>query len=486
MSLFSKMFNKNEISSNDIESLYNQNNIELNSENLGLIQITNNEILDTNSHENIEKFKNNLRYLIKKTKETKKVDKFMIIRDDDFFPYDWKWRVSSGDTGYENVAISLSSKLKEQYALKKAGIVSNINGINIPINPNKLQKAMSNVDSNFGNINLPIAYRSTKHFTINTPLESTFSYNMVEADRNFTIIDNIDSFIKSGYGYSVSYRDAYIDVTHEDLPISNDAIVLIEKSKYESICKNPVIASQLSMRKVIVYTGDEYLAINMVLSEQGVLPSTVGNKYATYDEELNEILEENIKKLASDNNLLYDKSHGGTNGHFTSYYDDMNNNLSNRISDFVKFLNSEFKDCNILITENSINDKSCCNKIIQTIGIEKLVSAINKYNDNVKNNFKTKLKNYELERNNVTPEISLIFKQTLNIINEYYRNIDNGFSEPQNKEEIEKNIRCFFQEKKVQEQLMAAKALWKTLENNINYGIDDSNLEMESSNNFKR
>ncbi len=483
MSLFSTIFKKNVQDSSINSNLQSINDVELESKDLELVEITNNGILDTSSLENIEKFKNNLKYLIDKAKKTKKIDKFMIIRDDNFFPYDWKWRVSSKDTGYEKVSLTLSTELKKQYALKKAGITSNINGINIPISEDEIQKAICkfNIDEQFGKVNLPVVFRSTKHFTVNTPLESTLNYNNVETNRNFTIIDNINFFIKSGYGYSVSYRDAYLDVSHEDLPISDEAIVLIEKSKYETIMKNPVISKQLSMRKVVVYTGDEYLAINMVLSELGVLPSTVGGMYANYDEETNKILKESIKKLASDNNLLYDKSHGGINGHFTDYYDTKNNDVNNEISHFVEFLKLEFKDYATLITEDNIKDKNYCSKIVQTIGIEKLISAIDKYNKITENNFNTNFQNYKEERDNVTPEISSIFKMTLNRIKNYYKNNENIFYPPELKEEIEENIRCFFQKSKIEEQLTAAKSLWKILENKNRYEVDNSDLEIEQS-----
>ena len=46
------------------------------------------EVLDTNSRENIEKFKHNLEILIRSAKENGKVDKFMLIREDNVFPDD--------------------------------------------------------------------------------------------------------------------------------------------------------------------------------------------------------------------------------------------------------------------------------------------------------------------------------------------------------------------------------------------------------------
>ena len=80
------------------------------------------EVLDTNSRENIEKFKHNLEILIKRAKEKGKVDKFMLIREDDFFPDDWEWRVLSKNTNLEKVATSLSCEIRKAYALEQNGI----------------------------------------------------------------------------------------------------------------------------------------------------------------------------------------------------------------------------------------------------------------------------------------------------------------------------------------------------------------------------
>ena len=73
------------------------------------------EVLDTNSRETIEKFKHNLEILIRRAKEKGKVDKFMLIREDDYFPYDWKWRVLSPNTNLEKVSTSLSYELRKAY-----------------------------------------------------------------------------------------------------------------------------------------------------------------------------------------------------------------------------------------------------------------------------------------------------------------------------------------------------------------------------------
>ena len=47
------------------------------------------EILDTTSTASLKKFEHNLKILIKRAKQAGKIDKFVLIRQDDFFPTDW-------------------------------------------------------------------------------------------------------------------------------------------------------------------------------------------------------------------------------------------------------------------------------------------------------------------------------------------------------------------------------------------------------------
>ena len=195
---------------------------------------------------------------------------------------------------------------------------------------------------------MPSYFRSTKHFTINTPLGVTGDYNSVKLGRKFIIIDTMDNFLNSGYAYSVGYRDAYLDVTHEPLKISDQAIVLIDSDKYDDIIKDESIASELESRRVIKFRGDEILAIDMVLSEMSILPSRIGMRYAFYDEEIHKILDSSIIELAEKNNLLLNKSHGGSlspeGGHFSNYFDEKNHDRRKYFNDLAAFIREK---CNI-------------------------------------------------------------------------------------------------------------------------------------------
>lgn len=59
-----------------------------------ILEISTNEVLDTNSQEAIAKYKHNLRTLYKRLNETGQIDKLVIIREDDYYPYDDNWIVA--------------------------------------------------------------------------------------------------------------------------------------------------------------------------------------------------------------------------------------------------------------------------------------------------------------------------------------------------------------------------------------------------------
>ena len=450
------------------------------------------EVLDTENKENVEKFKHNIKELIKQTKEKGKVDKFKLIRDDDFFPYDGEWKVASKDTSLEKNMLGISSAIKESVALEKNGININHNGINIPVSPEKLMEAYKTVPMYLGSVLLPVHFRGTKHFTINTPLEVTGNYNSVSANRNFTVIDDMDNFLSSGYGYSIAYRDAYIDVTHKPLKLTDNAAILIRNDKYEELIKDDKLKEELKGKKVIRYVGEEYLAIDMVLTSMGVLPSQVGFQYAEYDSELKGIIETSLKEVASENGLKYNMSHaggvktpnipGGEKGHFSNYYDDKNYDSKYAINEFSIFLQSKFPNYAELIEHTDLTNKEASSKLVEQIGTDNLLKAIDEYNDIATMRLDESLNEYKKDRETITDDIDNRFKDTLRFISSYY---DNGLDKYLTVEEevrFEMMVLAFLQSNDVKSQVLAS----QDLENVFNY-INKKSMEdtLEMTNEVK-
>ena len=432
----------------------------------GEIVSFNDEVLDTESPEAIAKFKHNLSVLVKKAKEAGKVDKFVLIREDDFFPDDWEWRVLSKNTNLEKAPNSLSYQLRKEYALEQSGLIQHreINGMKFQnfVTDDQVFEALSKVDKTLGSILLPSRFRSTKHFTVNTPLGVTGYYNSVSADRDYIIMDDIAEFLKSDYGYSIAYHDAYLDVSHESLPISDKAVVLINDEKYERIMKDEKVARQLAQRRVVRFRGDEDIAINMMLSEMGALPSRVGFKYVNYDNEIHDILNNSIKNLAEQNDLFFDKSHGGDlklgRGHFSNYYDHKNPDYTEAINEFIDFLRKRFPEQENLFPKYfSINEHSS-KELIDKLGTASLLEAIEEYNVLQTERITLSLESYKKDRQTITPEIHQQFVDTIKLINNFYNSDLNYFAY-----NAEDRIRKFIQSGTVSEQLEASKQVWELL-----------------------
>lgn len=421
----------------------------------GIIQtIINDNYIDTNSFLNRNKLKHNLQILIEEVKKKQSIDKFMLIRSDDHFPYDFTWYVSSKDTSLEMYASPISVSIKE-LMIK--------NNIDITDKENYL-------------LYTPQVFRSTKHFTVNTPLEVTGGYNAVSSNRNIVILDDIDNFLSSGYGYSIDYADAYLDVSHEGLKISKDAIILIEKDKYKELIKDDKFKNAINRRKVVLYVGEEYLAIDMLLSELGVLPSTIGFTYAHYDEEIKNILNNSMKNLAIKHHLLYGQSHGGTKGHFTAHLDDINNGLNIDVDSYYDFLKDKFpeykeyigKDIDPFAPEwmnKSSNKIYNTNDLIKTIGLENLNLATKEYNQRLLKQQEQDYIEFIKDKENIDDTVSNLFKLTLNQIKDYY--YDNQYNNYTNEErlELESLFIQFFRENRVKNQMEAAKSILNKINN---------------------
>lgn len=434
----------------------------------GTIMSFDDEVLDVESPENIAKLKHNMKILIEQAKQKGRVDNFYLIREDDFFPTNWEWNVLSDQTNLESVVTSLSFELRKAIALEEAGIKPYIEVMGMAV-PNHVtfdeeQAALSKVDKSVGAFLMPSHFRSTKHFTVNTPLGVTGDYNAVKADRDFIIMDSIDNFLESGYAYSVAGHDAYLDVTHEPLKISDKGFVMIPDDRYDDIMSNPAIAEELSKRRVVRFKGDETFAINMMLTANGALPTRIGARFAHYDNELNEIIENSFRALAEEHGIAYDQSHGGAlapegGGHFSNYYDEKNTDSNHAMGQVIEFLKSKFPEQADLFTASSIADRSRAQDIIAKLGARNLLEAINEYNEIARSDMDKKFETYREERQSITSEEHDKFVSTVKAVNAFYQT-----PEATSRADVESVIKKFFQGKSKHEQLEAADQVLTMLE----------------------
>ena len=417
------------------------------------------EVLDTEDALTIAKYKSNLRNLIRDVKEKGEVSEFRLIREDDFFPYDWKWRVNSKDTAREYAKSSLAYTLRMNEARRRLSEKKSNAGVLFPVpfqQEEEYQEALQ-LDSHYGQVYEPVKFRSTKHFTINTPLSFTGSYNQVSSNRNFVIVDTPYAFCESGYGYSADFQDAYTDMTHEALPISEEAIVLIEENRYPEVVQDERIKEQLKERRVVIYRGDEATAINMVLSEEGVLPYRFG-KHMEYDPEIEKIMIQSMKGFCTRNHLDYSHNHGnmfGRGGHFSDLLDSENHERREFEEEFSHFMQQTLPEYEGLFTTSFFHYPE---RIVGAIGADKVLRGVNAYNEWAREEEIRRLQNYDEERKKVTPEIHELFVSTISIIRKYYEEKDRNPSFEYS-EELHSAIVSFFHSPLVEEQVEAARKI---------------------------
>ena len=431
-----------------------------------------NDFIDTTSPDAIARFKHNLGILMQRAEQEGKVNDFRLIREDDFFPEGWEWDVLSRNTNVEKKGSDFTVNVLKEYAREQAGIdqPQTIGGIHIPSNSSYIDdyELLSRVDKTISLIATPCMFRSTKHFTVNTPLEATGSYNNVKMGRNFTVIDGIDNFINSGYAYSLSHRDAYLDVSHESLPISEEAVVLIAEDKFSDIIRDEKVAAELSQRRVLKYKGDLQVAVGMVLAEMGVLPSSVNPEYAKYSDRVQTILEESVKKLAEENNLSYEQSHSSISnpeaGHFSDFYDRMAEDHIEGKRRFSEFLVQRFPEFPPELFElgrergSTVYDFRHTFDIIEQLGVTDILDAISEFNNREIENVTESRRIHKEQRNKITPEEHKIFTSTVAMINEFYKNGDNYYDHS-----VKDIISKFFHSDTPTQQLEAARQVQEFL-----------------------
>ena len=417
-----------------------------------------NDFIDTTNPDTINNYLTTIERLITEAKEDGKITKFALIREDDFFPSNYYWELSCANTIITKPKSSFSYELRIAMATCEVSPKRNL-PFRIPSDENEILEALKKINPDTGKIFMPGHFRSTKHFTINTPLEYTGNYNQVSMNRNFVVIDKIDNFINSGYAYSLAYHDAYLDVTHEPLPISNNAIILINYEKYKEMQNDATLKQLLSQRRVILYKGDVALAINIVLAKLGILPSRAGVG-VEYDNATSQILKDSIINLASRSNIAYDLNHGNINGkggHFSDLFDTMNNEYQIAQNNFITFLKTKFPDFASKLSYYAFSN-GVLDDIIEKYGTNYVLSVIDQYNQIYESQFLIRNMHYKQDRQTITPEISELFKATLKLV-------INLFGSEEVSPELMDTLKNFFHGNTVDMQVKAALQIQKLTAN---------------------
>lgn len=388
--------------------------------------------INTTSDEELSDYLDRLKNLAKEAKEKGSIDKFFLIHEDDYFPYEYQWMPTCENTQLELTSTNLSSYLRDE--ILHDLLNDHPDGFYIPVPDEVLEEKRKEIPIDLGNLLAPAHFRSTKHFTVNTPLGYTHRYNQVKSKRKFIIIDSAQAFLDSPYHYSIGYFDAYLDVTHEFLPISKQAVILMSEENYNNSLNDKKLQDALAKRNVVVFTGDESLAINMYLTTLGVLPNLPGNPYMelAYDSEIQNILEQSIQDLANRYNLLYNQGHGnidGKGGHFSDLYDEIHKGIPFFENNVIQFLKKKYPYCSDLFrfhqTFATFIKSNDFHKLIQKVGSDEIIRTFNEYNKEALINFNERRKAYIAERSSITKEQHDVFVKTIEAIKDNYNSFDN-------------------------------------------------------------
>ena len=111
-------------------------------------------------------------------------------------------------------------------------------------------------------------YRSTVHFSINGLVASHAKGDF--SNRNFIIIDSFQHHLQNNDIRSFRMEDTYM---YGDVTLSPQAVIMIKKEKYEElILQYP----QLNQYNVVLYVGDEKLAVESYLQSIGIISEKIG------------------------------------------------------------------------------------------------------------------------------------------------------------------------------------------------------------------
>lgn len=138
--------------------------------------------------------------------------------------------------------------------------------INFYMEEDRYQERTQHIKANY----LPYSsqYRSTVHFSVNGLVSSHAKGNF--HNRNFIIIDPLEYHLKNNDIRSFRLEDTYM---YGDVSLSSEAVIMIKEENYEELLlQNP----QLNTYNIVLYRGDEKVAVEMYLASIGIISEKIG------------------------------------------------------------------------------------------------------------------------------------------------------------------------------------------------------------------
>jgi hypothetical protein len=129
----------------------------------------------------------------------------------------------------------------------------------------------------------------------------------------------------------------------------------------------------------------------------------------------------------------------------------MNTDHHQTLNQVITFLKNKFPENADIFTTFAISNRNKSQDIIQQIGLNNLLNAVNEYNEIAQRDMAQKFETYSNERSSITIDERDTFVSTVRTIDAFYKT-----PEASSRHEVEDVIKRFFQGKSKQEQLEAA------------------------------
>ena len=226
-------------------------------------------------------------------------------------------------------------------------------------------------------------YRSTIHFTING-LVTSHGQGYFD-DQDFIIIDKLNKHLGIDNIRCIRMEDTFIN---GNFNISNESIILINKEKYEKLKQKNY---WLNKYNVVLYEGNEKLAVEKVLLEMGITPEKIEAHSSKYSERTNSY-ESYLDDISKKYNIerephFYSKEYQEDDEKNILLWQIYDRHFYNLLFEYFNVDGDTSKNMIMYLTsnENRSKQEEVFEKFILNVGIDKYCDFVSKYNKNIVN-----------------------------------------------------------------------------------------------------
>ena len=244
-------------------------------------------------------------------------------------------------------------------------------------------------------------YRSTVHFAINGLVSSHAKGDF--SNRNFIIIDVLSHHLQNNDIRSFRMEDTYM---YGDVSLSPQAVIMIKKDKYEELVLQ---YPQLEQYNIVLYVGEEKLAVEMYLNSIGIISEKIGehgseeHKCTPLINEFRTRLKESYKIDAEPHWLSQEYQNDDQNSLLVwDYYNNLfYSHLLNKLN--VQEPEYSARLSNLMDMRLDEENKEYIKQIIRKIGLDKFKDIVDEFNLIILNSISNgTFKNNEEIVNNLT------------------------------------------------------------------------------------